>query len=169
MGYRRPRALEVVSALTVLSLLFFTPHRPTFIITTSPSMPAGLYLIDYDIHLKRGDIVVFRLPPSLQREMNSRPWFQKGIRYLKTIGAIGGDAFCVTADRVTIRDKTSLPLFMEDSEGHPLPHLPTGCRTVPEHSFLPTSSYSPRSFDGRYYGPIDVRFIEGRATALLLF
>lgn len=161
--------LPLSASLVVVALLFFSPDRPSFIITTSPSMPPGLYHIDYTASPKRGDIVVFRLPKEVEQVMTSHSWFQPGIRYLKKVGATAGDTICTSEAELRINEDHTLPLFSKDREGYPLPHLIKGCLALHENQFLPISEHFVRSFDGRYYGALELKNIEGVAELVIRF
>ena len=161
------RVLPLLVATTLGALIFHYPQRPKFILTTSPSMPRGIYHIDYDSPLKRGDIIVFRLSEEVEETMASRPWLMARARYVKRIGGIRGDRICRSESGLLINDSPPLPLYSSDQQGIPLPQLPSGCFTVQEDEFLPISEHFPRSFDGRYYGPLKLSLIEGVATLFI--
>jgi type IV secretory pathway protease TraF len=50
-----------------------------------------------------------------------------------------------------------------------MPAWPAGTYQVPPGEIWTVSSYSPESFDSRYFGPVPLANVRGRARPLLVF
>lgn len=57
--------------------------------------------------------------------------------------------------------------FSKDSEGRPLAAWPFGRYVVAPETVWVASSYHPRSFDSRYFGPVSTAAIRERLKPLL--
>jgi type IV secretory pathway protease TraF len=54
-----------------------------------------------------------------------------------------------------------------DTKGRPLTSWPPGGYTVEPGFIWVASSYSPRSFDSRYFGPVSISSVRDRVRPLL--
>lgn len=139
------------------------------------SLPAGFYVrIPASVLLWRepagslrdGDYVVYQPEPETAAFGAARGWMQEDTLFLKRVGAVDGECWSVTGDlRFLVNGEYLGPVFLEDREGRPMPHLP-GCHTVPTGMFLPVGD-APRSFDGRYTGPVATANIRAIVFPLL--
>lgn len=172
------------ATLSVAAVIFFSLWLASkfFIINISSSMPKGLYWIDGQNHSSRdplvfnkGDIVAVCLNKAnrdlgLKRDyilasnkcQNSEP-------LIKSIFAIPGDNVILKMNDITLNRKVfHYPTLLIDSKGRPL-------HTFPRGSYLKTSGYwligtnDKKSWDSRYWGPVDVSQILFRLTPLLTF
>jgi len=110
----------------------------------------------------------FFLCRALQSLVYGRGWEKTGVPLLKGIGAVAGDTVCV---RDTVFEINGAPIGAvsdHDRAGLPLPRL-RGCFRIEAGYFLPVSTYSARSFDGRYMGPQPLSVITGEAKPLWTF
>ena len=140
----------------------FLYFGPTLLLNLTPSIPKGVYLVDPSNSLKKGEIVVFRPPMAVYRALGKRPWLNEEKFFIKPIAAVSGDEVCKLENSVVINQTTELSVLRTDSQGKLLPKF-DGCKTIGAHEFLPISTYSSRSFDGRYFGPIPTSAILGKA------
>lgn len=126
----------------------------------SPSVPTGLYWITND-KPKRGDIVLVELPESYRTIANQRGYLPKNLPALKRVRALSGDEVCRFERKIWINGATVSVAQLHDVHGLKLPEW-SGCRRLkPDEVFL--LSYHPKSFDGRYFGPVDRSAIIGIA------
>lgn len=141
----------------------------TFWLNLTDSEPIGLYRV-YPVHraIRRGDLIVMAVPQEFRQYVYGRGWLPEGWALFKHAGAIAGDSYCVTAGTLTINGETVGPVYETDQEGLPLPRL-NGCRQVPAGFFLPVATRTPRSFDGRYMGPVSISEIRGVAKPVVTF
>ena len=94
-----------------------------------------------------------------------RQYLPPNIPLLKTVWAVSGDEICHQSRQVVTRNKPALEVLSHDSLGRALPSL-SGCYVIPEgHVFL-VSTDVRSSFDSRYFGPVPVSNIIGRAQYL---
>ena len=132
------------------------------------SLPIGLYVASRAA-LARGVTVLVCLPPGVARFAKARGYVPRGGSCPEGIAPIGkrvlgvpGDSICVTAAGLVVNGTpvaNTRPLRL-DHRGQPLPRLALGCSVVAPGHLWVVSSYSPASFDSRYFGAIasgDVR------------
>ena len=139
----------------------------------SPSMPTGLYIrtsSDSDSTLT----VVCPVEPfaklSVERGYRSRGDCPDGAEPLaKPIVARSGDTVELSARGIVVNGRllpNTAPLET-DTTGRPLLHWPFGRFIVAPGAVWVASSYSPRSFDSRYFGPVETSQLREHVRALL--
>ena len=136
-----------------------------FIWNASASTPIGLYSLHRPHTLHVGDLVSVMPPASLARFMVERGYIGDGVPLLKHVAALPGQTVCRQGVVVFV-DGTALGgALTHDRGGRPLP-VWQGCqRIVLGQIFLMNRSVRD-SFDGRYFGPLPVRSVIGRATPI---
>jgi len=162
--------------LTRIAMLMLTPVLGTFALfrvadlrmNTSVSLPVGIYMVS-----PKGNLVEFC--PDDQGLSAGRHYRARGVcpdgaaPLLKPIAGTPGDHIAVSSAGVTVSGRllpNTAPLS-RDSEGRPLAHWPFGSYTIPPGSLWVASSYSPRSYDSRYFGPIRESAVRARLRAVL--
>jgi len=163
---------KIVRTLIVLAVMIGLIHVSGFRINVTDSLPLGVYRLS-DIPPERGDLVAFNLPedhPYLEF-MRSRK-YPPGLharKFLKRLVAVPGDDVR-TSDLGILVNGQLMPnsLFRrEDSRGNLLPcFLISG--EVPDGQALVLSGHHPRSFDGRYFGLLDLDDLQ-RVTTVFIF
>lgn len=129
----------------------------------SPSVPTGLYWITYGTPM-RGDIVLVELPEPHRTIADQRGYLPKNLPALKRVRALSGDQVCRFGREISINGETVSIAQLHDNRGLKLPEW-SGCRTLkPDEVFLLNDHQ--KSFDGRYFGPVDRSTITGIAHAL---
>jgi conjugative transfer signal peptidase TraF len=94
-----------------------------------------------------------------------------GAPLLKPVVARVGDVVAVSASGIAVNGRflrNTMPLRM-DTKGRLLTSWSPGRYTVEPGFVWVASSYSPRSFDSRYFGPVAVSSIRDRVKPLLTF
>ena len=148
-------------ALVSVSATQIVPKR--LIWNASPSVPTGLYWITNGTP-KRGDIVLVELPEPYKSIADQRGYLPKNLPALKRVRALSGDQVCRLERRILINGEVVSVAQLHDNRGLKLPEW-RGCRTLkPDEVFLLTDN--PKSFDGRYFGPVDRSAITGIAHPL---
>ena len=156
---------SIVLALSVFVLIYLFVAQPNEVKGNSmlPNFVNGEYLltdkISYQIgEPKRGDVVVFKAPPS-------EPCAEEQCEYIKRIIGVPGDKVMVKGGEVYLNgtklNQSFLPIdFVSDagdfnSEGDE--------KTVPQGQYLCFGDNRSHSRDGREFGPIKKELIVGRA------
>jgi conjugative transfer signal peptidase TraF len=164
--------VAVISA-AVLSIGFFLGFGLGIRINTSPSLPIGLYRVDTT---GAADMAEFCPPAPFGDFANARGYRHAGScrdggsPLLKPIIAHAGDTVSVSPDGVAVNGRL-LPNSgprKTDTAGRPLSPWPFGTYSVVAGKVWVLSSYHPRSFDSRYFGPIAESAIRERLKPLLI-
>jgi conjugative transfer signal peptidase TraF len=143
-----------------------TPQRLLFVWNVTPSTPIGFYIVTQAM-LKRGDLVVMRLPPGMEALAVSRAMLSANTPVLKLIAALAGDLVCRFGSTVTINGRLAAMARELDRHGRTLP-IWRGCRRLSASQVFILAGH-PDSFDSRYYGPLDAHHARGVAHPLLTF
>jgi conjugative transfer signal peptidase TraF len=148
-------------------------------INLSESVPRGLWR-EYTLkHAPATGMVVALCPPdkaifemARERQYLSQGWCGSHLEVLfKPVAAVAGDVVDVTDDGICVNGK-ALPrsaALAKDGAGRPLTAMPRGNYVVPSGYVWLLSSYSPRSFDSRYFGPLPLSDIRGEVRPLWLW
>jgi conjugative transfer signal peptidase TraF len=139
------------------------PYRLVY--NPSESAPRGWYALVPERHPKTGEWVLVHLPKMIGRLANERGYLPMRIPILKRIGAQGGEAVCARTGGVFIDGLLVARALEEDSQGRALPRW-SACRTLKAQELFLLSSYSPFSFDSRYFGPVRRSAVIGKAIPL---
>jgi conjugative transfer signal peptidase TraF len=141
-------------------------------INTSPSLPMGLYITTADAS---ANLVEFCPAEPFATFAIVRGYRDPGIcddgaaPLLKPIVARSGDTVELSTRGISVNGDLLLntaPLS-KDSKGRPLEPWPFGKFLVAPETVWVASSYHPRSFDSRYFGPLSIAAIRHRLKALL--
>lgn len=167
------RLLVLIATLTTLGMAATCRHLnhtpPPLIANVTQSMPPGLYLRQPVTTLTHDSIVVFTLPERVWANygdlLRSWGWTPNQGPFLKRVGALAGDRVCVVGGRLQVNGVELAVQLRHDTHGNPIPGM-QGCVTLEPGAFLPLSTHSPRSFDGRYYGLLPTHVIEATARPL---
>jgi conjugative transfer signal peptidase TraF len=154
------------------SLLYLLPVPCLLVANFTDSMPRGLYLRRPLSPLRRDSIVLFRLPDAVWADfgplMRAWGWSPESGPFVKRVGALPGDRVCLSGGNLSVNGISLGRQLHHDTRGNPIPGLDEGCLTVKPGDFLPLSTHSVRSFDGRYYGPVPTAQVEARVVPLWL-
>lgn len=141
----------------------------------SHSAPIGVWRVSgfQAAALARGELVEVCPPDApIVQLMVDRGYLDRGncatthvAPLLKAVGAVPGDTVIVQHGRAVavngqaVPNTTALPT---------LPAWPDGTYTVPSGHVWLFSTYTPVSFDSRYFGPVAIASIRGRARPVLV-
>jgi type IV secretory pathway protease TraF len=123
----------------------------------SPSIPVGFY-VRADADAGPGSIVTVRARDVAPLEASRRNFVGDRDRFLKRVAAIGGDEVCGDGRELRVEGR-AIATILDDTE-RATPSGWIGCRRL-EHDEILLLGDSADSFDGRYWGPISTRLIEG--------
>lgn len=150
----------VVGALAVLGMLWLA-GAIGLRINDTPSVPEGLYRTTDEAVARGRHVLVCPSPRPLFQTALERGYLDagpcNGISYmLKRVWAVPGDHIAVRDDGVFVngsRVPNSVPSGA-DSGGRPLPRYRVDDYVLQREQYLLLSETHPRSFDGRYFGPL---------------
>ena len=159
--------LATAPELRLVAAAYASGLRPNL----SPSIPPGVYRVTKGL-IERGAIVVVCLPSALAAFARSRDYIsgascEDGNAPVdKVIAAMAGDTVDFSPVSVTVNGHylpNTRPLA-SDQRGRGLPHPAYGRYRVPTGQIWLVSTYSPRSFDSRYFGVVPTARIVPRAA-----
>jgi conjugative transfer signal peptidase TraF len=165
---RRIAVVAVSVSVATFQLCGFLGLR----INTSPSLPLGLYIASPD---SGANLVEFcPVEPfatlAIVRGYRDPGACQDGAApLLKPVVAESGDVVELSASGISVNGallSNTAPLS-KDTKGRPLKAWPFGRYVVAPETVWVASSYHPRSFDSRYFGPISTAAIRQRLKAFL--
>ena len=149
--------------LVVASTADTWPLRVVY--NASASVPLGWYRVSDSDEPKVGDVVVARPPLLAERLLVERGYIGSGVPLLKVVMAKDGARVCRYGDAITIDGAPVGKARDRDGLGRPLPRW-SGCRVLGASEVFLFNRDAPGSFDGRYFGPVSVTSIIGKATPL---
>jgi conjugative transfer signal peptidase TraF len=158
------RSIAAGASLLALAALAW-PMR----INTTKSVPVGFYWMTSD-PVKKGSYVIF-CPPETELFATAKERGYIGAGFcpggygymMKRVAAVKDDAVTIAADGVRVNGAL-LPLSVPraaDNAGRPIPRSEIKRYTLGASELLLMSDISGTSFDGRYFGPIDRKQVQG--------
>lgn len=157
-------AATIVMAVTVTATIGAKP-KPRLVWNVSESAPIGLYAVRSTGGLAAGDLVVAYPPEALAAFLAERGYLRPGIPLIKRVVAVPGQTVCRKEFRVTVDESPVGAARDHDRKGRPLP-VWQGCRVVAAGEVFLMNRDAPDSLDGRYFGPLPVDTVAGRAEPL---
>jgi conjugative transfer signal peptidase TraF len=146
-------------------------------INTTKSIPIGIYQLT-DVPIGKGEYVIFCPPQTaLFDEARERGYISAGFcpgRYgymMKRVLGVEGDMVSSGNEGIIVNGKL-LPASApreEDSAGRMLSRYTFSDYKLKESELLLMSDMSGTSFDGRYFGPVDVGQVRGVIKPLIVF
>ena len=142
-------------------------------VNLSGSMPIGFYRVSSGPPMK-GVMVLACLPASVAMFARSRRYVPSGrcpgatAPIGKVVLAMAGDSVEVTGEGLLVNGRpvrNTKPLTV-DAGGRSLPRFPDGTYVVGQDEVWLYSSYSKRSFDSRYFGPLPLSCVLNRVLPL---
>jgi conjugative transfer signal peptidase TraF len=165
-----------VAAIGLL-LLGFACFAAGLRVNTTKSIPAGLYWMT-GAPVGKGEYVIFCPPQSaLFDEAKVRGYIPAGFCpgdygfMMKRVLAAEGDRVVATAEGLSINGAllpASAPLEM-DKAGRMMPRHPFSDYTLGKSELLLMSDVSSTSFDGRYFGPVNLSQVRGVIRPVIVF
>lgn len=156
-------AMEIGVILIGFSVL--PKSRPNLIWNASASVPIGLYHVTSAAKLDLDDIVVVRPPTELADFLDRGHYLPRGVPLLKHVAALAGERVCRDGAHVVIDGTPVADALEHDRRGRPLPQW-QGCVTLTDDQIFLLNADRPDSLDGRYFGPLDLSTVVGRATPI---
>ena len=161
LGYIRTTTFAVL----VFGALSLVPIAPKLIWNASASAPIGLYSIEPDDRLEVTDLVAVDAPEPLARFLTKRGYLPPGVPLMKRIAGLPGQRVCRSGLAITV-DRIAMGNALErDRRGRDLP-VWQGCRRIAVGEVFLMNWEIQDSLDGRYFGPLPMSSIIGRAVPL---
>jgi conjugative transfer signal peptidase TraF len=157
--------LLMVAALTLVVITIGPKAAPRFIWNTSESVPAALYLVRTSRQLTVTTLVVAYPPEPLATYLAEGGYLPRGVPLIKRILALPGQTVCRTGLTITIDGIEMGAARERDHRQRPLPAW-QGCSVIAAGETFLMNPEQPASLDGRYFGPIALSAIIGRALPL---
>ena len=168
--YRIARQAGVKLSMTAV-LLMLAPSPPLplpkLLWNATASTPVGLYRLQPINALNNGDLVAALPPEPVASFLAQGGFLPRGVPLLKHVAALAGQTICRAGNTVTIDGVTIGIALDRDHLGRPLPRW-SGCRRLRPGEIFLMNAGVPDSLDGRYFGPLPITSIIGRATPLWL-
>lgn len=131
----------------------------------SASAPVGLYRVVPVDRIDVTDLAVVMPPDELANFLDKRRYLPKGLPLLKRVLALGGTEVCRSGTDITAYGMSYGQARARDSQGRWLP-VWQGCRQIAESEVFFMNWDAPDSFDSRYFGPLPLTTVIGRAIPL---
>ncbi len=109
--------------------------------------------------IKPGDIVVFRVPTDIPNYDPEKPY------YIKRVVGVAGDQIEVDSDHHIYRNGQVLvdPPFFDQNPYYTIMNKKSLSMKVPDDHILVFGDNSGDSYDGRYWGPLPIENVMGKA------
>lgn len=138
---------------------------PRLIWNVSASVPVGLYAIAASDHYAVGDLVAARVEEPLAGILAERGYLGRGVPLIKRVLALPGQTVCRRGPIITVDGIDVGSALPRDRAGRELP-VWRGCRRIAADQLFLMNWQVADSFDGRYFGPVPLAHLHGRATPL---
>jgi len=164
--HRRFICIALTIAGASLGLLSLQSRAPVLVWNFTESVPTGLYAIS-DVKPVKGDLVALAPAGATEAVLRAYGVLPVGKVLLKRLSAVEGDTVCRSGVSITINGDQAATARPALRDGLALPAW-RGCRVLGADDVLVLAPH-PRSFDSRYFGPVDASQLIGVATPLLTF
>jgi conjugative transfer signal peptidase TraF len=138
---------------------------PRLVWNATASTPEGLYRVVNDRRFYVGELVAVAPPPKLATWLAVRHFLPLHAVLMKQVAAVEGAEVCRAGLVVRIDGQVAAMARERDHLSRPLP-VWTGCRKLGHGDILLMNATVPDSLDGRYFGPLPVKSVVGRAIPL---
>jgi conjugative transfer signal peptidase TraF len=138
---------------------------PSLIYNPSASAPLGWYHVSPAAHIKVDDYVLVSLSLGPKRLAAERGYLPETVPLVKRVGAIADQFICVRGRSLWIDGELAATALTHDGQGRELPRW-HDCRVLLTDELLLLSRDNSASFDSRYFGPIRIGQVIGKASPL---
>lgn len=152
------------AALFVVLTSVFHP-TPKLLWNASASVPIGLYAVRRALPLHLGELVVVMPPGLLAQYFAARHYLPLGVPLVKHILGLPGQTVCRDGSVITVDGAIVGEALEQDRFGRSLPDW-QGCRALAAGEVFLMNTTPPDSLDGRYFGPLPLTTIVGRADPI---
>lgn len=159
--------LITATALAAISVGYpgLMPMPKKLIWNASASAPIGLYAIAQADALDVPDLVAVMPPGPLATFLAARGYLPEGVPLMKRVLGLPGQRVCRAGRTITVDGVEMGEALERDRMGRVLP-VWRGCCVVASGQLFLMNSGVRDSFDGRYFGPLPIATVVGRAIPL---
>lgn len=165
MTARRITILSMLAGTALIAVPAFSRPDIRFIWNASASVPVGLYRIVRAERIEVTDLAVVMPPDDLASFLDQRSYLPRGVPLIKRVLALRGTTVCRSGSAIVAYGMTYGEARAQDTRGRPLP-VWQGCRRLGDAEAFFMNWDSPDSFDSRYFGPLPLSTVVGRAIPL---
>ena len=156
--------ITTYAAALFVALTAVIHPAPKLLWNASASVPIGLYAVRRAPPVHIGELVVIMPPTPLAQFFAARHYLPLGVPLLKHILALSGQTVCRNGRAITVDGITVGEALYRDRFGRALPDW-QGCRSLASGEVFVMNT-PPDSLDGRYFGPLPLTTIVGRADPI---
>jgi conjugative transfer signal peptidase TraF len=160
--------VAMVAAVAAVTSTMGAKPVPRFVWNASASVPIGLYSVQPADQFMVTTLVVAVPPEPLATFLAEGGYLPRGVPLIKRILALPGQSVCRIQLLISVDGIDMGAARERDRRGRLLP-VWQGCRLVAEGQVFLMNWDEPASLDGRYFGPIPLSAIVGRADPLWTF
>jgi type IV secretory pathway protease TraF len=110
-------------------------------------------------------LVLATLPVGARTLAAERLYLPASVPVVKSVAAMSGDRICGVGNDIIIGGRTAAKRLVADRYGRPLPAW-QGCHLLLGNEVFLLMESIPDSFDGRYFGPIEMTRVVGRLVPI---
>jgi conjugative transfer signal peptidase TraF len=158
----RCAALFITFVATGLLLSTVGGTTPHYIWNASKSVPIGLYRLQPVAQLAVTELVAIQPPDLLAAFLDLNGYLPIGVPMLKRVLALPGQTVCRNGLSIAVDGIDVGQAQERDGRGRPLPAW-HGCRVIADGDVFVMNWQSADSLDSRYFGPLPVSAVIGRA------
>ena len=160
--------VAMVAAVALLTSATRSRPTPWLVWNASESVPIGLYSVQPADPLVVTSLVVAMPPEPLASFLAESGYLPRGVPLIKRILAVSGQSVCRSKLTIVVDGIEMGAARERDGHGRQLPTW-QGCRVIEDGQVFLLNRDNPASLDSRYFGPISVSAIVGRAQPLWTF
>ena len=160
--------IAMIAGVAVVSSTIGTKPVPWLVWNASESVPIGLYAVQPVHEFMVTDLVVAMPPEPLASLLAEGGYLPRGVPLIKRILALRGQTVCRNKLLISVDGIEMGAARERDHRGRLLP-VWRGCRVLGQGQVFLMNWDQPASLDGRYFGPIPLSAILGRAEPLWTF
>lgn len=165
---RKNRDYKAVFILVVFLIFMgiLKKEGKNYTINKTRSLPRGIYRLYPPVDLHKEDIIVFEIPKSAEL-MFKRGYVSNIDTLMKKLAALPGEDIQIENNEVLIGTKNWGKIYDRDKLNRQLPKLEKEQIRPSENEVLALSDID-KSFDGRYFGPIEIKSIKYKAKPVFI-
>ncbi|TRO91258.1 S26 family signal peptidase [Glycocaulis profundi] len=165
MPDRRARTgLAAALACAALAAPCLMNPAPRLVWNPSASAPVGLWRVAPGQSVVVGDMALAWPPEPYRQLAAERGYLPGNVPLLKRVAAVEGDRVCGVGEALSVNGRIVARRRAADARGRLLPRW-SGCRTLAPDEILLLMDAAD-SFDGRYFGPVEMSAVIGPARPL---